>query len=315
MSATRAAELAAAYADCRAIARREAKNFYYGFLALPRNKSDAMCAMYAFMRRADDIADDESLPVPERRERLNTWQQSFRTGSDVAPQDRPVFLAVRDVQQRVGVSDTLLDELVAGTAMDLAEQVPAGVIRVPWQGRTLDVYTTLAALEEYCYLVASVVGLTTVRIFSYTAGSDAAAADERAVAMGKAFQLTNILRDVKEDAGRGRIYLPLEVLEQHGTGVGDVMRAAAGETPSAALLAALHQLAGRAEEWYGVERALIADLQHDSRGAMRTLVAIYHALLRRIRRADFQVFGSRISVPTLQKVGILLRGLLARFVS
>ncbi len=307
--ANRSPELTAAYAHCRVIAKREAKNFYYGFLALPRHKSDAMCAVYAFMRRADDIADDESVPVPQRRTQLAAWLDSFQTGASIAPQDRPIFLAVHDVQFRFHISDSLLHELVAGTAMDLAEDVPEGVLRVPYEGRTLDVYTTLEALEHYCYLVASVVGLVTIRIFGY----ENTVTEAHAIAMGKAFQLTNILRDVKEDAQRGRIYLPLDLLEQHGSSIEDVMQAAESNQPSASLLNVLQQLASRAENHYGAQPSLIADLAPDSRGAMRTLVSIYQTLLHRIERKNFQVFSERIRVSTAQKLAILARGMMARF--
>lgn len=311
-SAVRSAALAAAYADCRAIAKREAKNFYYGFMALPRAKSDAMCAVYAFMRRADDISDDESKPVAARRDELAAWLAAFHGAADatpgITPTDATVFLAVRDVQQRFAISDTLLDELVAGTAMDLAEQAPAGVVRIDHNGRPLDVYTTVEALEQYCYLVASVVGLVTIRIFGYRHAST----EPLAVAMGKAFQFTNILRDVKEDAERGRIYLPLDLLQEHGSSIDDVLRATASGPPSPQLLATMQALAQRAEAFYAVERDLIADLEPDSRGAMRTLVEIYHRLLQRIALKHFGVFAERVRVSTPQKLGILLRGLLFR---
>lgn len=307
-SAVHTAELAAAYADCRTIAKREAKNFYYGFMALPRAKSDAMCAVYAFMRRADDISDDESKPVKQRRAELTTWLSAFQNGLEAEAVDRPVFLAVRDVQQSFGISDALLNELVAGTAMDLAEESPTGVLRLQHAGRTFDVYSTMEALEQYCYLVASVVGLVTIRIFGY----EHASTEERAIAMGKAFQFTNILRDVKEDAERGRIYLPLEVLQQHGADLQDVMQAASTGLISEPLLAAMRDVAARAEGFYSVERDLVADLHADSRGAMRTLVEIYHRLLKQIEAKDHQVFGERVRVSTPQKLAILLRGMIFR---
>ena len=304
----RTAELAAAYADCRVIAKREAKNFYYGFMALPRGKSDAMCAVYAFMRRADDISDDESKPVAKRREELARWLHAFHAGESVDVMDRPVFLAVRDVQQRFQISDALLDELVAGTAMDLAEEAPAGVVRVEQGGTVLDVYMTTEALEQYCYLVASVVGLVTIRIFGYVHP----ATEDLAIAMGKAFQFTNILRDVKEDAERGRIYLPLQLLREHGSSVEDVLRAARGEAASTQLLNAMRALAAQAEQFYSVQRDLVRDLEPESRGAMRTLVEIYHRLLLQIQSRNFGVFRERVRVSAPQKIGILLRGMLFR---
>ena len=136
------AGLDAAFARCRAIAKREAKNFYYAVVALPRAKSDAMCAMYAFMRRADDIADDEAVEVAERRRLMRLWlcwfhESSAADGNDgqaateLAPtaDDRLVFAAVRETQRRVGSAGELLDELVSGTAMGLAAALAAGVAR------------------------------------------------------------------------------------------------------------------------------------------------------------------------------------------
>ena len=208
------AELVRAYAVCRAIAKREAKNFYYGFMALPAHKRDAMCAVYAFMRRADDISDDESRSLEERRALMSQWLTSWRDFQAnqareatlvfaVGP-DAPVFVALHDVQQRFGVSTALLEKLVQGTTMDLQPEPLAGIRRIHVSGRPVDQYETMQALEHYCYLVASVVGLATIRIFGYTDPR----AEGYAEQLGLAFQLTNILRDVKEDAERGRIYLP-----------------------------------------------------------------------------------------------------------
>ena len=300
-------ELRAAFLACRAIARQEAKNFYFAFLALPRAKSDAMCAMYAFMRRADDIADDESLPVLERRQVMQRWLAAFHADTAFDEQDRLVFLAVRETQRRYGIGNDLLEELVAGTAMDLAEALPEGVQRVTVAGRTFDCYETVEALDRYCYLVASVVGLVTIRIF----GCSAAEADDYAVSRGKAFQYTNILRDVREDAERGRVYLPLQLLRQHGAGVDAVAQAAARGEVSAGLYAAMAAMGGRAEEFYGVRQSLVPLLERDSRPAMRVLIRIYYALLLKMRRRRYAVFGKRVRVSTAYKLVQLVRGLVA----
>ena len=299
--------LAEAYRVCRSIAKREAKNFYYGFLALPRVKSDAMCAIYAFMRRADDISDDESMPVAERRSLLARWLSAFHTAQPFHTSDAPVFLAVRDVQQQFGISDELLDQLVQGTAMDLSPEPPASVQRVQIRGREIDAYHTVAALESYCYLVASVVGLVTIRIFGY---SDPGA-EAYAVNLGKAFQFTNILRDVKEDAERGRVYLPIEVLEQAHTSVDAVVSASSGAAPSPELITALRNMGARATQFYDAAHNLIPLLEPDSRPAMRVLVDIYYGLLKEMERANYQVFARRIRVSTPRKITILLRGLLS----
>ncbi len=191
-----------AYAHCRAIAKREAKNFYYAFVALPTARRNAICAIYAFMRKADDLADDESISRDERRNNIATWVAAWHEAASGAATADPVFMAVRDAVARFNIPLSLLEELVAGVTMDL-EHDTAGAP---------DTYATFADLYRYCYLVASVVGLVCIRIFGYTD----ARAEKFAEETGIAFQLTNILRDVVEDAARNRVYLPLEELAAHG---------------------------------------------------------------------------------------------------
>ena len=299
-------ELTAAYAVCRAIAKREAKNFYYGFLALPAHKRDAMCAVYAFMRRADDISDDESFTLDERRATMAKWNASWRGAAAIETQDAPVFLAVRDVQQRYGVSDDLLAQLVQGTTMDLNPEPPAGVRRVYVDGRLVDQYETFEALERYCYLVASVVGLTTIRIFGFSDPKANAYAEQ----LGLAFQLTNILRDVKEDAERGRVYLPLDLMVKHGVSTADVLDAAATGNATTQLKNVLHELGARAESYYLAEGKLIPLLDADTRAAMGVLTSIYHMLLKQIAAEQYEIFRERISVSTSRKLAVLARGML-----
>ena len=303
--------LEAAYMHCRALAKREAKNFYYGFLALPARKRDAMCAVYAFMRRADDIADDESVPVAERRVLMERWLQSWHTGTEVASQDEPVFLAVRHVQQAFGVPDSLLDQLVQGTTMDLSSQLPTGVRRIRVDGKSIDQYESMEALERYCYLVASVVGLVTIRIFGYTDTAATGYAEQ----LGLAFQLTNILRDVKEDAERGRIYLPQELMTKYQLDPPDVLAQSQHAEVTPAMQTLLAEIAIRAQSLYGAADRLIPLLAPDSRAAMRVLIHIYHLLLRRIIGVRYQVFGERVRVPTPRKLLVLGGGLLRGFIA
>lgn len=303
--------LEAAYTHCRALAKREAKNFYYGFLALPARKRDAMCAVYAFMRRADDIADDESIPVAQRRILMQQWLQSWHTGNDVAAQDAPVFLAVHHVQEAFGVQDSLLDQLVQGTTMDLSSQLPAGVRRIRVDGKSIDQYESMEALERYCYLVASVVGLVTIRIFGYTDTAATGYAEQ----LGLAFQLTNILRDVKEDAERGRIYLPQELMTKYQLDPPDVLAQSQHSEVTPAMQTLLAEIAIRAQSLYGAADRLIPLLAPDSRAAMRVLIHIYHLLLRRIIGVRYQVFGERVRVPTPRKLLVLGGGLLRGFIA
>ena len=189
------------YAICRAIAKREAKNFYYSFVALPPARRNAICAIYAYMRKADDLSDDESVSHAERRRNLDEWLAAWHEASRCGASSDPVFIAVRDAVQRFNIPLSLLDELVAGTTMDLDVA----------SGSAPDTYATFDELYRYCYLVASVVGLVCIRIFGY---SDPRA-EKLAEETGVAFQLTNILRDVAEDAARNRVYLPLQDLAVH----------------------------------------------------------------------------------------------------
>jgi phytoene synthase len=297
-------QLIAAYAECRAIARREAKNFYYSFRVLPQHKSDAMCAIYAFMRKADDLSDDESMSIEARRQAMAAWTAAWRA-SRTAPSDDPVFLAVNDTQQRFGISDELFEQLVAGTTLDLQPQ-PEGVEVHTIDGTSIQVYESFAALQHYCYLVASVVGLVCIRIFGYTDRR----AEQLAIDTGIAFQLTNILRDVKEDAERCRIYLSADLLGEYGVTPARILALSGGEGPQANDLALLRGLELHAQTLYRSGYALIPLLDPDSRPAMRVLVRIYHRLLDRIAADPGAIFRERVSVPTSQKLSVLGVGVL-----
>lgn len=284
-----------AYAVCRAIAQREAKNFYYSFRVLPEHKRDAMCAVYAFMRRADDISDDESMPVAERREVMGRWLGVWREARRSGVSDDPVFLALNDTQREFAIPDALLEDLVRGTTMDLEPRAEVE--------NELQTFATFDELYRYCYLVASVVGLVCIRIFGYTD----LGAEKLAEETGVAFQLTNILRDVKEDAERGRVYLPLDLLHEFGVSVSRVKMLARGAVMEANERAMLRALGSRAEGYYASADRLLPLIDADSRAALWVLVTIYHGLLRKISKADGDVFGRRISVSTPAKLAILAR--------
>ena len=288
---------AQAYAACREIARREAKNFYYAFRVLPEHKSDAMCAVYAFMRRADDIADDESISVEQRRATMSDWVEAWRTARSSGASDDPVFLALNDTQKQFAIPDALLEELVQGTTMDLAPQPVAA-------GKT-QTFATFDELYHYCYLVASVVGLVCIRIFGYTN----VRAEKLAEETGVAFQLTNILRDVKEDAERGRVYLPLDLLHEFGTSLERVEELAQRAPMASSERAMLHRIGAKAAEYYASADKLLPLIDKDSRAALWVLVTIYRDLLVRIERSDCDVFSRRVSVPTASKLMILARGM------
>jgi len=309
-----------AYAHCRAIAKKEAKNFYYAFVALPSARRNAICAIYAFMRKADDLADDESIPRDERRINIATWVTAWKGAATGLATDDPVFIAVRDAVARFSIPLSLLDELVAGVTMDLEPSEGTGssttetgcpILSAPFAERVgnheSEVYTypTFAHLYRYCYLVASVVGLVCIRIFGYTEKR----AEKLAEETGIAFQLTNILRDVVEDASRNRVYLPLEDLAAHGVTLESLLHRAPGTSPTPNERALLKSIADRAEEYYKSAEKLVPLIEPQSRPALRVLVSIYHQLLKRIVAADYDVFTHRASVPTVQKVTIMLGGL------
>jgi phytoene synthase len=285
-----------AYATCRAIAKREAKNFYYAFVALPEPRRNAICAIYAFMRKADDLSDDESIPREQRLINLGQWQSDWHTAAQSGTTQDPVFIAVRDAIRRFNIPLSLLDELIAGTTSDL---------KVNASEAAPDTYATFADLYQYCYLVASVVGLVCIRIFGYTDPG----AEKLAEETGIAFQLTNILRDVAEDAERGRVYLPQEDLAAHHVTLDSILHRKTGAPPSANERALLAEIGARAEAYYASATKLLPLIDPESRPALWVLVKIYRALLRRIRRADYDVFSRRISVPTFQKLEILAVGM------
>lgn len=305
MNDVQEAKLAEAYERCREIARREAKNFYYAFRVLPRYKSDAMCAIYAFMRKADDLADDESMTLEARRSAMAAWTRSWRNSRGEGVSNDPIFAAVNDTQQRFRISDELLEQLVAGTTLDLQPQ-PEGTLIYPLDHPFGDVtsvqlYENFQALERYCYLVASVVGLVCIRIFGYSDRK----AEQLAIDTGTAFQLTNILRDVKEDAERGRVYLPADKLRAYGVSVERLMELCQGATAQRNELELLMGIQGTAQKLYRRSEQLIPMLHPDSRAAMRVLVRIYRRLLERIASDPAAVFRKRVSVPDVQKVAIL----------
>lgn len=299
--ATKAAplQLRAAYAVCRSITRSAAKNFYYGFLALPSRKRDALCAVYAFMRQADDISDSTALPDAEKRAQLAALMDAFHAVDSGKATDDPVLLALSHARQRYKIPVHLLEKLVYGTTMDLEFAPPEAR-----PGEPVVIYRTFEELYQYCYHVASVVGLVCIKIFGYHNPQ----AERLAERCGVAFQLTNIVRDVKEDAAMGRIYLPAEELKQHGLTPADI---AAG-TDVARIKPLLVAESDRAREFYKSGRELINYIDDDSRAALWTLIEIYSRLLEKIAKADYNVFGDKIRLTTGEKLKVLARGMARR---
>ena len=293
-------QLRAAYSVCRHIARSAAKNFYYGFLVLPKPKRNAISAVYAFMRRADDISDDPSVPAQQRREKLDEWVNGLRRVTAGERTDDPILFALADSQKRYSIPLELLEKLVRGTAMDVPEQV----VTKPEATVPQLQYETFDQLYDYCYHVASVVGLICIRIFGYRDPR----AEKLAEQIGVAFQLTNIIRDVREDADLGRVYLPREDFVRFGL---DVHALTNGSAPTS-LRPVLEFEALRARGFYRAVDDLLPLIDEDSRPALSTLVEIYRRLLERIIASNYDVFSEKVRLPTAEKLRVLCKGLWRR---
>ncbi len=272
------------YRYCEGVARRRARNFYYSFLALPAPKRRAMCALYAFMRECDDLSDgDRASP-----ESLRQW----RAHLDAALQGRlpphPVWPAFADTVSRYRIPADCLYGMIEGVSSDLEPRS----------------FETFEQLYRYCYLVASVVGIATIHVFGFS--------DPRAPLLaercGVAFQLTNILRDVREDALNGRIYLPREDMARFSV-TPEMLRAPAAAAELRRLLA---YEAGRARGYYQEAQPLTGMVAADSRHALWALIEIYRRLLERIEQRGYEVLSERVRLPALEKTGIALRAILRR---
>jgi len=288
-------QLAVAYSVCRGITRQAAKNFYYAFLVLPKPKRQALCAVYAFMRRCDDIADDTSLPLAERRTKLENWLYDFHRAIGGHPTDEPVLLALTDTQRKFRIPIELLDQLAYGTAMDVQEGSSGGL--------TVQ-YRTFDELYVYCYRVASVVGLVCIRVFGYRDPG----AEPLAERLGLAFQLTNIIRDVKEDAEMGRVYLPQEDLANYGIAPEELRTATEGSR----FRGLLAMEADRAREFYDAAGELIPLVEEDSQPALWVLATIYRRLLDKIALNDYDVFHGKIRLTVREKLTVLGKGFVKR---
>lgn len=271
--------LEASYGFCRKIARTRARNFYYSFLLLSQEQRDAMCAIYAFMRYCDDISEGEGAS----REGIERWRQDLDCALQGRFGDNLLWPAFHDTVQRYRIPHQYFYEMIAGVSSDL-------------QSREIE---TFDELYRYCYQVASVVGLTIIHIFGFES-QDALGLAEKC---GIAFQLTNILRDVREDRENGRIYLPREDIRKFGANI-------AKHDDRFVQLMSFE--ADRARSYYTESRPLIGLVHPRSRPSLWALIEIYRRLLIRIERSNFDVLGQRVRVPTWEKLSILARAGLRR---
>ena len=276
--------LQASYAFCRQLTRRTAGNFYYSFLVLPREKRRAMSALYAFSRLTDDLGDN-SRPVDERRTALVDWRRSLDRALD-GEAEGLVLPALVDTLERYGFSPAYLHDLIDGVEMDLDH------VR----------YQTFDELTDYCYKVASAVGLCCIHIWGFT--SDAALAPARKC--GLAFQLTNILRDLKEDAAEDRVYLPQEDLRRFGYSSEELRQGLSSEGFKHLMRFEI----GRAERLYQEAAELERWLEPDGKTAFGAMTGIYRSLLEEIKRLDGDVFRRRVRLSAWRKLRIASRWLL-----
>jgi len=272
------------YAHCCHIARHTATNFYYAFLVLPRAKRLSMCALYAFLRHTDDLG-DSAQPVEVRTQALANWRSSLER-SLRGEFDAPLFPALADTIARYSIPPSYLHAAIDGVEMDL----------------THSEYETFDALCDYCHKVASVVGLACIHIWGFR---DPAAL-EPARKCGLAFQLTNILRDLKEDAARGRTYLPLEDLRRFEYTRDDLRQ----NVRDGRFRALMRFEVARAEALYREAAALEPYLEPDGQAVFGAMVAIYHGLLEEIRLSDGDVFSRRVALSPWRKLRIAARWLL-----
>jgi phytoene synthase len=265
-----------AYAECRRITRENAKNFYYSFVALPREKRLAIYAIYSFCRLCDDAADEPDLSMEERLRRLTAIRQSLDTLSESSA-DHPVFMALSDASIRYNIPRTYFMDIVSGVEMDL----------------NVSRYGTFDDLRTYCYRVASAVGLTCIEVYGY---ADPKARDY-AVDLGLAMQLTNIIRDVKEDLEQDRIYIPLDEIERFGYSETALKDGVANE----AFRRLLAYQAERARRYFRSGLRLLPYLSARSRTSPAVLAALYQRILGKIEAGGFRVLDGRTGLSGREK--------------
>jgi phytoene synthase len=281
-------------AYCEQLTRAYARNFYYGLRLLPTEKRASMYALYAWMRLVDDIADHEDgRSLDHRAAELELWRAQTHAALDgdlprsaagfTPPTLRESVLlwpAFRDMAARHGVPRKVFDEVIAGQLQDLS----------PIAFQTFD------QLREYCYRVAGVVGLASIYVWGFRGGAET---EELAIHRGLAFQLTNILRDLKEDAARGRFYLPLD----ETAGAVSIDRLRTGDVNGRFEEVMRAQIA-RAEDYYRRSAPLEDRIDADSRPTLVAMTEIYHSLLRKIARRPLRVLRQRVSLSVFAKLRI-----------
>jgi len=276
-------ELLASYRTAETVARSRS-NFYYSFVVLPSEKRRAFCAVYAFMRYCDDISDGDSSPETKRA-LLKDWRAKLDAAYAGRLQENPILPAFHDTVHRFSIPAQYFHWILDGAEMDL----------------DVAAYETFEDLYKYCFNVASAVGLVCLQIFGFKDEE----AKQYAEKCGIAFQLTNILRDLKEDAETGRIYLPAEDLRKFSYTPGELHDGVVDER-----FRRLMQFeTERAREYYKAARNLLPMIEASSRPARWAMIRIYERILERIVERRFDVFRSRVRLAGTEKISIALKAL------
>lgn len=269
------------YAHCRRVARTRARNFYYSFVLLSRDQRHAMCAVYAFMRYCDDLSDEPGA----NRASIEQWRTALGEALAGRCEAHPVLPAFHDTVTRYRIPPCYFHEMIDGVASDLEPRC----------------FETFDQLYRYCYQVASTAGLATIHILGFES-PDALPLAEKC---GIAFQMTNILRDIREDAARSRIYLPAEDLARFRVTEDDIR--AGMRTPE--FIDLMDFETGRARQYYKESQPLLGLVDRRSRKSLAALISIYSRLLDRIESSNYDVFRRRISLSAWEKSWIVVKAL------
>lgn len=280
-------ELLASYRSAEAVARSRS-NFYYSFVVLPSDKRRAFCAVYAFMRYCDDIADGDA-GHGVKQTQLRDWRSQLDAAFAGSVQKNPILRAFHDTVNNFSIPAQYFHWIIDGAEMDL------DVVQ----------YETFTDLYKYCFNVASAVGLVCLQIFGYKDER----AKEYAEQCGVAFQLTNILRDVKEDAENGRVYLPMEDLGRFGYTAEELRQGVVDER----FRRLMKFEAERARKYYAAARNLLPLVEDSSRPALWAMMQIYERILDKIEGQQFDVFRHPIHLGSTEKLSIALKALGMRF--
>jgi 15-cis-phytoene synthase len=270
--------------ESQTITQKSASNLALAFVMLPKARRDAMSVLYAFCREVDDVADEEQVPAEKRREQLGAWREDARRATEGGAPQFAVNRELQPVARQFHLPFSLFDELIQGCEMDLEKKR----------------YENYEELELYCYRVASVVGLLSIEIFGYRNPKSR----DYAIYLGKALQLTNILRDVRTDAERGRIYLPQSELARFKVMEREILNFEYSDR----FRALSESVAARAKHFYQLARETLPAEDRRSMVAANLMGEVYWRLLRKLERQQFNVFGPKPTrLSKAQKILLILR--------